>query len=189
MGMIKSMSDRQVYQIVIAYWFGELSPDMWWMKSAELDSTIEAKFSSIHKQARQGELYKWRNTPEGALAEVLILDQFSRNIFRDRPESFSCDAMALVLAQSAIEKGYDQELESQMRCFLYMPYMHSESTVIHEQAVKLFSTLDTRNNLDFELKHKAIIDRFGRYPHRNEILGRESTAEELAFLQQPNSSF
>lgn len=118
-----------------------------------------------------------------------MLDQFSRNIYRDTPQAFENDAVALVLAQEAVAKGVDRQLAKVERSFLYMPYMHSESALIHEEALKLFTELGEPGNLDFERKHKAIIDRFGRYPHRNRILGRPSTPEELAFLRQPNSGF
>jgi len=127
--------------------------------------------------------------PLGRLAEIILIDQFSRNIFRDTPEAFSADAVALVLAQEAIAAGADQQLETKERAFLYMPYMHSESRAIHEQAAQLFDQPGLEYNLEFEHKHKVIIDRFGRYPHRNAILGRTSTAEELDFLEGPDSSF
>ena len=120
---------------------------------------------------------------------MIILDQFSRNIYREKPEAFACDPMALALAQVAIAKGLDSELSETHRAFLYMPFMHSESPLIHIEAIKLFESLGDPNKLDFERKHKSIIDRFGRYPHRNEILGRESTPEEIEFLSKPGSSF
>ncbi|MBD1584576.1 DUF924 domain-containing protein [Pseudoalteromonas sp. S16_S37] len=123
------------------------------------------------------------------MAEIIILDQFSRNIYRDTPKAFENDSLALTLAQFAIAQGQDTMLPSNRRSFMYLPYMHSESKAIHTQAVELYKTLGNESNLSFELKHKAIIDQFGRYPHRNTILGRESSAEELAFLKQPNSSF
>lgn len=131
----------------------------------------------------------WRETALGSLAEVIILDQFSRNIYRDKPESFAFDSMALALAQCAISRGLDNDLSEYQRVFLYMPYMHSESSLIHIEAVKLFSSVGIQSNLDFEYQHKAIIDRFGRYPHRNQILGRQSTEDEIEFLKQPNSGF
>ncbi|EWH08044.1 hypothetical protein DS2_19376, partial [Catenovulum agarivorans DS-2] len=125
----------------------------------------------------------------GSLAEIIILDQFSRNIYRDQPEAFASDAMALALAQFAISQQFDQQLLPIQQAFLYMPFMHSESKLIHVEAVKLFEAAGWTNNLEFELQHKNIIDKFGRYPHRNKILGRQSTKEEIEFLQQPNSSF
>jgi uncharacterized protein (DUF924 family) len=134
-------------------------------------------------------LFSWRETSLGRLAEVIILDQFSRNMYRDTPQSFAYDALALALSQSAIAEGYDEELSLEMRSFLYMPFMHSESLAIHEEATKLFARLGVASTIEFEFKHKNIIERFGRYPHRNIILGRVSTAEEEAFLHLPNSNF
>ncbi|GMQ47592.1 DUF924 family protein [Vibrio sp. 10N] len=174
---------------VLEFWFQELSPKDWFGGDKSLDDLIEHRFAALHKQAHQGELYHWRLTPEGRLAEVIVLDQFSRNLFRGSPESFASDPMALALAQEAVASGADERLTPEQRTFLYMPYMHSESLKIHEEAVQLFKSNGIENNLDFEYRHKAIIERFGRYPHRNEILGRESTVEEIEFLKQPGSSF
>lgn len=178
-----------MFESVIDFWFTEIDPSLWWQKDDAFDLTIHHRFGNLHRQARAGELFGWRASALGSLAEVIVLDQFSRNIFRNKPESFASDALALALAQGAIAKGFDLQLPLQMRSFLYMPFMHSESKVIHHEAVKLYESLGNANNLEFELKHKAIIDRFGRYPHRNNIVGRESTTEEIEFLQQPNSSF
>ena len=178
-----------MYQDIIHFWFEELEPKDWWRKDDELDQLIKDRFGKYHQQAQAGELFLWRETALGSLAEVIILDQFSRNIYRDQAESFMCDALALALAQFAIEKGLDAQLSDIQRVFLYMPFMHSESKVIHVEAVKLFESVGIESNLNYELKHKVIIDRFGRYPHRNAILGRHSTDEELLFLQEPNSSF
>ena len=118
-----------------------------------------------------------------------MLDQFSRNMFRDTPAAFAADPQALTLAQEAVALKLDAFLNDVERVFMYLPYMHSESPVVHQEALRLFEALGRKDNLDFELRHKAIIDRFGRYPHRNAILGRHSTPEEEAFLQQPGSSF
>ena len=178
-----------MHKQVIEFWFSDIAPEQWWQKDAQFDAMIKARFGALHKQAHAGELEQWRETAQGSLAEVLILDQFSRNIYRDQPESFASDPLALALAQFAISKGFDKQLSEIQRCFLYMPYMHSESQLIHNQAVALFRATGNEKNLGFELKHKEIIDRFGRYPHRNSILGRESTEEELHFLQQPGSGF
>ena len=130
-----------------------------------------------------------RASPEGQLAEILVLDQFSRNMFRDDSRAFAQDVLALVLAQEAVRSGADQSLSPTERAFLYMPYMHSESAAIHVEAVRLFDQPGLKGNLEFEHRHKAIIDRFGRYPHRNAVLGRDSTAEEREFLKQPGSGF
>lgn len=183
------MSQAHRYQDVLDFWFKEIEPAQWWQKSDEFDQLIEQRFGSLHRQAVLGELFEWRTNALGSLAEILLLDQFSRNIHRDKPESFASDPQALTLAQVAVDKGFAQELKASETSFLYMPYMHSESLKVHEQAVELFTALGNAYNLDFELKHKAIIERFGRYPHRNAILGRVSTQEEKDFLAGPNSSF
>ena len=174
-------------QDITHFWFEEIDGKQHWVKDPEFDQLIRDRFGAIHTAAIKGELSGWRETADGRLAEIIILDQFSRNMFRDKPESFAYDGMSLVLAQEAVRVGADKEISEDHRAFLYMPYMHSESTLVHVKAVELFETLPY--NMEFELKHKAIIDRFGRYPHRNEILGRESTAEEIEFLQGPDSSF
>lgn len=174
---------------IIDFWFKQTTPVQWFGKSDAFDQLIQQRFAVVHQQASAGELFDWRNSAEGRLAEIIVLDQFSRNLYRDNPQAFAQDAMALVLAQEAIALGLDQQLEQNQKAFLYMPYMHSESALIHEQALHLFTQLGNENNLKFEIMHKAIIDQFGRYPHRNAVLGRTSTADEIAFLQQPNSSF
>ncbi|MBD67051.1 MAG: hypothetical protein CME62_17750 [Halobacteriovoraceae bacterium] len=174
---------------ILDFWFKEISPEQWFQKSDEFDHTIQKRFGEVHHQASQGELYPWRENIYGRLAEIIVLDQFSRNIYRDDPRAFACDQMSLVLAQEAVAQKLDQELKPQEKSFLYMPYMHSESKLIHEQAVRLYSAKGLEYNLDFEIKHKKIIDRFGRYPHRNEILGRTSTPEEIEFLKEEGSSF
>ena len=177
------------YQDVLDFWFKEIEPASWWVKDSVFDNTITEKFLSIHNAAKHCELAPWRETALGRLAEIIVLDQFSRNMYRDTPQAFAFDALALILAQEAIACGADKELTPVQRSFLYMPFMHSESLVIHEDAVKLYQANGIVNNLEFELKHQEIIERFGRYPHRNSILNRQSTAGELHFLSQPNSSF
>lgn len=174
---------------ILHFWFNEIEAKQWWIKDTEFDALIKKRFESVLKQAVAGELYHWRATPEGRLAEIIVLDQFSRNIYRDTPQSFAADPVALVLAQEAVALNSDSELKAKQVAFLFMPYMHSESLAVHEVAVRLFSREAAQGNLEFELRHKAIIEQFGRYPHRNAILGRTSTAAELAFLQQPGSSF
>ncbi len=178
-----------MYQDVLKFWFEDSQPAQWWKKDENFDRLIIERFSALHYRATRCELFEWRNGPHGRLAEVIVLDQFSRNMFRGSPLSFAHDALALALAQEAISVGADKDLKPVERTFLYMPFMHSESMKIHEIAVELFRKNGIPGNLDYELKHKAIIERFGRYPHRNAILGRESTAEELEFLKQPGSGF
>jgi len=177
------------HQDIITFWFKTLEPKQWFIKDFALDKLITKRFQAVHHAAMLGELYMWRETPEGRLAEIIVLDQFSRNMFRDTPQAFASDTLALILAQEAIRQGDDQHVEIEQRAFMYMPYMHSESALIHEQAVKLFDQPGTEYNYEFELKHKAIIDQFGRYPHRNAILGRQSTPQEIAFLKHAESSF
>jgi uncharacterized protein (DUF924 family) len=177
------------HDIVLTFWFEELQPAQWWRVDAALDQRIRTQFGALHQAAHAGELAAWRDQPDGRLAEIIVLDQFSRNIHRGTPLAFACDPMALALAQEAVRAGADRALPVERRAFLYMPYMHSESARIHQDAERLFRTQAPQANHQAELQHKAIIDRFGRYPHRNAILGRASSAEELAFLQQPGSSF
>ena len=174
---------------ILKFWFEELEPRDWFRKSDELDDTIRRRFADTHQQAAAGELFGWRSSALGRLAEVIVLDQFSRNLFRNDPKAFAQDAQALTLAQEAVAQGLDQALSTSQKAFLYMPYMHSESVVIHEEALRLFAQPGLEDNLRFEHRHKAIIDRFGRYPHRNAALGRDSTREERDFLQQPGSGF
>jgi uncharacterized protein (DUF924 family) len=178
-----------MYKQVLNFWFEELEPAQWWVKDWELDRIIVERFSTLHASAVRSELYEWRDHAQGRLAEIIVLDQFSRNMYRGSPLSFASDAMSLALAQEALAADADSDLSPVERNFLYMPFMHSESLKIHTTALELFEKNGLQGNLDYEIKHKKIIERFGRYPHRNEILGRESTAEEIEFLQQPGSGF
>jgi len=177
------------YQEILKFWFEETPSKLWWSANPDFDKTITHRFESTLQQAITGELFDWRQDPKGRLAEVIVIDQFARNIYRNTPLAFAHDALALVLAQEAIAASANQSLSSIERSFLYLPFMHSESKTIHTWAEKLYRENDLPDNYQFELKHKAIIDRFGRYPHRNQILGRTSTVEELEFLKQPGSSF
>lgn len=176
-------------QEIVNFWFVECEPSQWFQKKLEFDKEIEKRFLAIHMKATKGETVGWRETIAGRLAEIIVLDQFSRNIYRNNPKSFAFDGMALVLCQEAIATKKINELTVDQRAFLYMPLMHSESVVIHEKALQCFSEKGLENYLKFEKRHQEIIARFGRYPHRNKILERPSTPEELAFLKEPNSSF
>jgi uncharacterized protein (DUF924 family) len=178
-----------MFHDILQFWFHEISPKQWWSADPEFDRLIASRFLDVHRRANQGEFYEWRADPKGRLADVIILDQFSRNIFRGQAEAFASDRLALALSQEAVAAKADLNLSDDERVFLYMPYMHSESKVIHVVAEGLFRAHGPKGNYDFELRHKAIIDRFGRYPHRNEILGRDSSPEEIAFLKEPGSSF
>jgi len=174
---------------VIQFWFEEIEAKQRFVKDSEFDERVRSRFLGLHGRARQGILCTWREHPMDALAEIIVLDQFSRNMFRDSPQAFAYDTLALVLAQEAVRRKMDSELDDTKKAFLYMPFMHSEAKEIHDIAIYLFDRPGLEDNFNFEMRHKAIIDRFGRYPHRNEILGRTSTAEELEFLAQPGSSF
>jgi uncharacterized protein (DUF924 family) len=176
-------------QDILSFWFEEIRPAQWWQVDADFDRLVRERFGALHAQARRCELFPWRATPDGRLAEVIVLDQFARNIHRGTPLAFAADPLALGLAQEAVAVGDDLKLPVDRRAFLYMPYMHSESAAIHAVAEPLMKARAPQGTYDFELRHKAIVDRFGRYPHRNAILGRESTAEEIEFLKQPGSSF
>lgn len=175
------------YKEVLNFWYEELSTADWWKKSDELDNIIKDRFLPYLEAAKAGEFAHWRKTPEGRLAEIIVLDQFSRNIFRDTPDAFAQDPQALALTQEAIRIGAHRELKENQISFLLMPIMHSESKEIHDKYAKYFDV--PGGAYDFELKHKVIIDTFGRYPHRNTILGRTSTLKEIEFLTQPGSSF
>lgn len=173
---------------VLHFWFEQTSPEQWWRRDDAFDRTIHARFARLHEAACRAELWTWRDSAPGRLAEIIVLDQFSRNLHRDDARAFICDPLALALAQEAVDRGADVQIAPDRRAFVYMPYMHSESALIHRVAVDLFGTRAPAN-LDYELRHQAIIERFGRYPHRNATLGRQSTAEEREFLAQPGSSF
>lgn len=173
---------------IIDFWFVQISPKQWWVKDTELDLQIKKTYGATLQAAIKGELQHWRKDAQGRLAEIIVLDQFSRNIYRDTPAAFSADNIALELAQQAVTLGCLAELPVHQAAFLIMPYMHSESMEIHQQALPLFEQY-APNNLPSQQQHQAIIAQFNRYPHRNAILGRESTAAELAFLTQPGSRF
>lgn len=174
---------------VLRFWFEEAGPDRWWKADPAFDESIRERFSATWSRAAQGELHGWRAQPRGRLAEIIVLDQFSRNLFRDSSLAFAQDLAALALAQEAVAAGVHLQLIPIERSFLFLPYMHSESREIHAVAERLYREHAPPGNYDFELRHKAIIDRFGRYPHRNAVLGRPSTPEEVEFLKQPGSSF
>ena len=181
----KNQLENNALKDVLEFWFKELTPSEWYRKSDALDTRIKHRFEGVYRAVVAGETSDWRDTPEGRLAEIIVLDQFSRNMFRDTAEAFAADPLALALAQEAVRAGADQAFEIKRRCFIYMPYMHSESPLVHDTAMDLFR--DTPN-IAYEEKRKAIIDRFGRYPHRNEALGRDSTDEEIEWMKK-NSGF
>lgn len=175
--------------ILLHFWFHDIPESAWWRKDAGFDTQLRERFGRWYEAAVAGELAHWRTTLRGRLAEILLLDQIPRNIHRDTARAFASDGMALVLAQEAVGTGHAADLPPRERAFLYMPFMHSESAHVHQQALLLFAEPGMEWNLEFERRHLAIIERFGRYPHRNAVLGRPSTPEELVFLQEPGSSF
>ncbi|GAB3498449.1 DUF924 family protein [Curvibacter fontanus] len=176
-------------QDILTFWFEELTPKQHFSKDTALDAQMRERFGATLAAAARGELQPWRTDAPGRLAEIIVLDQFSRNIHRDTPLAFAHDALALTLARELVALKLDQALPMAQRVFAYMPYMHSEELAAHAEALPLFSLPGLEYNLQFLHRHTDIIRRFGRYPHRNTILGRASTPEELAFLQQPGSSF
>ena len=166
---------------VLHFWFVEHGREQWFGGGPEFDAKLAAAFGETHLSVAAGEAWRWRVTPEGRLAEIIVLDQFSRQIYRGQGRAFAQDAMALALAQEAVAAGHDQALDQQKRMFLYMPYMHSESLVVHEESLRLFTALGMDETLKFELAHIDVLQRFGRYPRRNAALGRTSTSVEEAY--------
>lgn len=177
-------------QQTLSFWFEEISPTLWFRSTRSLDQQIRTRFAAQLEQAARGELWHWRDTAQGRLAEIILLDQFSRHIYRGTARAFMQDSMALVLSQEAIRNHALLQLEVvTQRDFLLMPCMHSESALVQQWALPLFKEFSSPSCYRAALQHQAIIKRFGRYPHRNTVLGRESTPAELQFLQQPSSSF
>jgi len=181
---------------VLAFWFGEApgpSREAWFRKDPAFDASMRGQFGFLHAQAAAGGLQDWEGAPECALALVVVLDQFSRNLYRNDARAFAQDARALALARKAVENGWDLARKPVERQFFYLPFEHAEDLAMQDMAAELFATLEdypqTRGLGVWAEKHRVIIRRFGRFPHRNAALGRESTAEELAFLREPGSGF
>ena len=174
---------------VIKFWFEDIESRQQFSKDPKFDQVVRTKFTKTYHLAVQGLLYAWREHSLYALAEIIVLDQLLRNMFRGTPKAFQADTIALILAQEAIRKKFDMELDNSKKSFFYMPFMHSESKEMHDIALFLFDQPGLEDGFNFEVKHKAIIDHFGRYPQRNEMLKRKSTDDELDFLSQPGSLF
>ena len=172
---------------ILKFWFIELVPKDWWGGGKILDQTIAQRFGETVDQALAGELYGWRTTAKGRLAEIICLDQFTRNTFRGTAKAFSGDGMALILAQEAIAGGHDAALTEVQRPFFYMPLMHSESLTIHKLAAQKFAECEDAANLGHLQDHTEVLEKFGRYPSRNAALGRPSTPEEIAYLKDGKS--
>lgn len=177
------------YKEVLNFWFDPENKSKWFAKDGEFDNKLKDKFYNIWIMGCEGLLSHWRETLDGRLAETIVLDQFSRNLCRGNACAFSQDKMALVLSQEAIKKDGFYKMTMEERQFMLMPFMHSESAGIHKESIKLFEELGHKESTDYAYKHKEIIDRFGRYPHRNKAMKRKSTKEELEFLKEPGSSF
>ncbi|HLU66013.1 MAG TPA: DUF924 family protein [Kofleriaceae bacterium] len=195
------MSD---FERVLDFWLGELDRDgradrahaeRWWRADPAFDEEVRERFLADHEAVMAGRREGWLEDPRGRVAYVIVLDQLSRNMFRGTPGMFAGDARALAAAREAVDAGLDRDLPHDMRYFLYMPFMHSESLADQDRCVELFRALTGEaepspgSALDFAIRHRDIVARFGRFPHRNAILGRASTREEQEFLEQPGSSF
>ncbi len=180
---------------ILDFWFGEEDGfrEAWFRRDDEFDREIHDRFREDYEKAAAGELDDWKSSPRGALALILLLDQFPRNLFRDAPRAYATDEKAREIADYAVSTGLDRGVRPIERTFVYLPFEHSEDVEDQRRSVELFlaldSELDTPDILDYAVRHREVIERFGRFPHRNEILGRASTPEEAAFLGERNSSF
>ncbi len=175
---------------VLDFWFDPASKAHWFDSSGDFDEAVRRRLEALYREAAEGGLRAWADSPRGALALCILLDQVPRNLYRGRAEAFACDEAARKVTRHALECGYDQGLKEEERLFLYLPLEHSEDLEDQDLCCDLVSRLEG-NPLwrTYAERHRDVIRRFGRFPHRNEALGRQSTEEELAFLQEPNSSF
>lgn len=171
-------------EAVLNFWFEETKPFQWFRRDEGFDVVCSSRFGSLHEAARTGHLDVWRVHPRYSLSLILILDQFSRNIHRDRPGAFAQDAQALAAARDAMRRRFDHLVDDKRRAFFYMSFMHAENLSVQEESVRLFTArMPGTMNLPFAIEHHDIVKRFGRFPHRNKIFGRVSTPEEIAFLK------
>lgn len=168
---------------VLKFWFQELQPVSWFTKDAALDAQIRIRFERLHEQLSQGEI-QVPDTPRAYLAAVIVLDQFSRNMFRGTAKAFASDTKAIEFASRALDAGFDREMTKEQRQFLYLPFMHSEELAMQVRCVELYAALDDAELMKYAIEHHDIIDRFRRFPHRNAALGRDSTAAEVHFMQE-----
>ena len=181
---------------VLDVWFGDedVRRDEWFRKDAAFDGSIRARFGSVLRAALAGGLTEWDGVPQGALARIVVLDQFTRNAFRDTPRAFAGDALALAAARAMVAAGADRALTPLQRWFVYLPFEHSEDVAMQAESMRLFGLLAAdhpplADTLEWAHRHQVVVQRFGRFPHRNAILGRDSTPEEEAFLREPGSRF
>lgn len=183
------MAKTENADAVLAFWFEEISPEQWFKKDDVFDKTIKNRFEPTIISSLKGERDSWANTAAGCLALIILLDQFTRNIYRNTPRAFSGDEMALALSLRCLERGYLDDADANQRHFMLMPLMHSEDLAIQDMSLPLFETHTNARTLDYAQQHRDIVARFGRFPHRNAILGRPYSPEEIEFLTQPGSSF
>ena len=188
--------DLAITERVLKFWFNPDGTDsygdnlkFWWKKELAFDEEVAARFRDDFEGAESGALDHMTDDARGSLALVILLDQFPRNMFRDSPRAFATDAKALSISEKALDNEFDRMLFPAERAFLYMPWQHGESLAVQERSVRLFGALEFGDMANFAVRHRDVIARFGRFPHRNAILGRESTAEEREFLKLPDSSF
>ena len=183
------MNNPAQIEEVLKFWFDDLSPDDWFEAGEAVDKHIRERFRELHEALREQVPETWRSSARGCLAAVIVLDQFPRNMYRGTSRAFAADGAALSLAKEALALGFDRELPIDERKFLYMPFEHSENPAEQARSIELFGTLENELDLDYARRHKEIIDRFGRFPHRNAALGRTSSPEEIEFIKEPGSSF
>ncbi len=175
---------------VLAYWFSPRTARHWFRSGHELDRPVRARFRGLHRVAASGRLADWLETPAGALALSIVLDQFPRNIYRDTPDAFATDALAREVADAAIARGHDRAAPVPRRLFFYLPFEHSEDLADQERAIALFrARCNLFDYIDYAERHRDVIARFGRFPHRNPLLGREHTPEEKAWLESRDTPF
>lgn len=171
------------WQAVLEFWFSPRVRRLWFRSTPEFDQEIQERFEETWQAARNSELKHWEEYAKGALALVIVLDQFPLNMYRRQAESFATESQALAVAARAIDLGWDRQLEPSENAFLYLPFMHSENLADQDRSVELYEAAGLTDNLRFARHHREIVRRFGRFPHRNAAMGRESTEEELAWLQ------
>jgi len=174
---------------VLAFWFEEATPEQWFRKDDTFDAAMKTRFLALHERLQEKPIETFLVDPEMALAAIIVFDQMSRNMFRGTSRAFASDTRALALADAAIARGYEAHLTKPQRQFLYLPFEHAEDLAAQERCVRLMQSLEDAELVKWAEAHRVIIARFGRFPHRNQALGRVSTAEEIAFLKEPNSSF
>ncbi|MCA1750172.1 MAG: DUF924 family protein [Parasphingopyxis sp.] len=178
------MNEADWPRAVLEFWFGEIGEQGWWAGSDATDAAIAERFGPLWEEQRDKPAGDFLATPERALAAVILFDQFSRNLFRGTAKAFATDALALEIAKGAIERGYDRDYSEAQRQFLYMPFMHSEKLADQERSLELFEALGDENSLKFAREHRDIIARFGRFPHRNEALGRDTPPAEKEAVEK-----